>query len=318
MAAALRGNPPFLTPRYADERGRCGPVAAANPPPSDAFSRNRKLPGGEMSLEKVVARSALFTGRLPSFRRCGTQEDSRSRSQSGLVSVRYPSVVCRAGSGKGWTSDQSPYETLGVERDAGENEIKSAYRRLVKRFHPDVYDAASSGGEEGGAESGSERESAEARFIRIQAAYELLLDGEERRQYDLDNRVDPMKASRAWVEWVQRKKRAFDQRGDMAMSAWAEQQQRELNLRARQLSKEKSDPDERRILARERAAAMETTEKVVRRHSLVLKKRDIERQRAEEAAKKRLVAELLALEGFEVEEEEGGAREGRGQLPWGS
>lgn len=38
-----------------------------------------------------------------------------------------------------------------------------------------------------------EGETAEARFIKIQAAYELLIDGESRRKYDMDNRVNPMK-----------------------------------------------------------------------------------------------------------------------------
>ncbi|XP_028077988.1 histidine--tRNA ligase, chloroplastic/mitochondrial-like [Camellia sinensis] len=38
-----------------------------------------------------------------------------------------------------------------------------------------------------------EGETAEAQFIKIQAAYELLMDVEKRRQYDLDNRVNPMK-----------------------------------------------------------------------------------------------------------------------------
>ena len=38
-----------------------------------------------------------------------------------------------------------------------------------------------------------EGETAEARFIKIQAAYELLIDQEKRRQYDNDNRVNPMK-----------------------------------------------------------------------------------------------------------------------------
>ena len=38
-----------------------------------------------------------------------------------------------------------------------------------------------------------EGETAEARFIKIQAAYELLVDEEKRMQYDKDNRVNPMK-----------------------------------------------------------------------------------------------------------------------------
>lgn len=36
-----------------------------------------------------------------------------------------------------------------------------------------------------------------------------------------------------------KRRKAFDQRGDMAIAAWAEQQQRELNLRARRLSHSK-------------------------------------------------------------------------------
>lgn len=41
------------------------------------------------------------------------------------------------------------------------------------------------------------------------------------------------------MEWLMKKKKAFDQRGDMAIAAWAEQQQRELNIRVRQLSRSK-------------------------------------------------------------------------------
>ncbi|MQM08689.1 hypothetical protein Taro_041547 [Colocasia esculenta] len=36
-----------------------------------------------------------------------------------------------------WTSEKSPYETLELERDADEETIKSAYRRLAKYYHPD-------------------------------------------------------------------------------------------------------------------------------------------------------------------------------------
>ncbi|XP_034675279.1 chaperone protein DnaJ isoform X2 [Vitis riparia] len=129
-----------------------------------------------------------------------------------------------------WTDEKSPYETLELDRDADEEKIKLAYRRLAKFYHPDVYD---------GRRTLAEGETAEARFIKIQAAYELLIDDKKRRQYDNDNRVNPMKASQAWMEWLIKKRKAFDQRGDMAIAAWAEQQQRELNLRARRLSRSK-------------------------------------------------------------------------------
>lgn len=46
-------------------------------------------------------------------------------------------------------------------------------------------------------------------------------------------------ASQAWMEWLIKKRKAFDQRGDMAIAAWAEQQQREMNLRVRRLSRSK-------------------------------------------------------------------------------
>ncbi|KAJ0519817.1 hypothetical protein HanIR_Chr10g0452501 [Helianthus annuus] len=38
------------------------------------------------------------------------------------------------------------------------------------------------------------------------------------------------------MEWLTRRRKAFDQRGDMTIAAWAEQQNRELNIRMRALS----------------------------------------------------------------------------------
>ncbi|KAJ8762795.1 hypothetical protein K2173_022924 [Erythroxylum novogranatense] len=191
-----------------------------------------------------------------------------------------------------WADQKSPYETLELERDADEEQIKVAYRRLAKFYHPDVYDGR------GTLEDG---ETAEARFIKIQAAYELLMDGDKRRQYDMDNRVNPMKASQAWMEWLIKKRKAFDQRGDMAIAAWAEQQQREMNLRVRRLSRSKVDPEEeRRILAKEKKAYTEYFTSTLKRHTLVLKKRDLMRKKAE-ADKKKAISQLLAAEGLELD-----------------
>lgn len=190
-----------------------------------------------------------------------------------------------------WTSEKSPYEMLELERDADEERIKFAYRRLAKYYHPDVYD---------GRGTLEEGETAEARFIKIQAAYELLVDEEKRRQYDKDHRVNPMKASQAWMEWLMKKRKAFDQRGDMAIAAWAEQQQREMNLRARRLSRSKIDPEEeRKLLAKEKKASMEIFSNTLKRHTLVLKKRDLMRKKAEE--KKKVISQLLAAEGLELD-----------------
>jgi molecular chaperone DnaJ len=61
------------------------------------------------------------------------------------------------------------YETLDVKRDATEKEIKQAYRRLARKYHPDVNPG---------------NKSAEARFKEINAAYEVLADKEKRAKYD--------------------------------------------------------------------------------------------------------------------------------------
>ncbi|XP_068638680.1 uncharacterized protein [Aristolochia californica] len=191
-----------------------------------------------------------------------------------------------------WTSETSPYETPELGRDADDEQIKSAYRRLAKYYHPDVYD---------GRGTLEEGETAEARFIKIQAAYELLIDEEKRTQYDREHCVNPMKASQAWMEWLMKKRKAFDQRGDMAIAAWAEQQQREMNLRARRLSRSKIDPEEeRRILAKEKKASMEHFSNTLKRHTLVLKKRDLMRKKAE-AERKKVISQLLAAEGLELD-----------------
>lgn len=194
-----------------------------------------------------------------------------------------------------WTDGTSPYQILELEGDTDEENIKIAYRRLAKFYHPDVYD---------GRGTLEEGETAETRFIKIQAAYELLMDKERRRQYDKDNRVNPMKASQAWMEWLIKKRKAFDQRGDMAIAAWAEQQQREMNLRVRRLSRSKIDPDEeRRLLAKEKKASLENYNNTLRRHTLVLRKRDLMRKKAEEE-KKRVISRLLAAEGLELDTDE--------------
>lgn len=60
------------------------------------------------------------------------------------------------------------YQTLGVSRDATPEQIKQAYRRLARKYHPDV----------------SKEPNAEERFKEISEAYEVLQDKEKRIAYD--------------------------------------------------------------------------------------------------------------------------------------
>jgi curved DNA-binding protein len=66
---------------------------------------------------------------------------------------------------------QDYYETLGVKREAAAKEIKSAYRKLARKWHPDVH-------------TGKQKPEAEEKFKKINEAYEVLSDPEKRSKYD--------------------------------------------------------------------------------------------------------------------------------------
>ncbi len=64
---------------------------------------------------------------------------------------------------------RDPYEVLGVARDAGEADVKKAYRRLAKKHHPD---------------QNADDPKAKERFSELNAAYEIVGDKEKRAQFD--------------------------------------------------------------------------------------------------------------------------------------
>ncbi len=66
------------------------------------------------------------------------------------------------------------YGILGVDKNASADEIKSAYRRMAKKYHPDVYATASD----------KEKAEAEDKFKEVQHAYDVLSDPQKKAAYD--------------------------------------------------------------------------------------------------------------------------------------
>jgi curved DNA-binding protein len=81
------------------------------------------------------------------------------------------------------------YEILGVGRAADADEVKRAYRKLARKFHPDV----------------SKERNAEEKFKEVQEAYEVLRDPEKRAAYDqLGRDYRPGQQFRPPPDWAQR------------------------------------------------------------------------------------------------------------------
>lgn len=62
----------------------------------------------------------------------------------------------------------NPYDVLGVSKDASDQEIKRAYRKLSKKYHPDL----------------NHEPGAEEKFKEVNEAYEILSDPQKKAQYD--------------------------------------------------------------------------------------------------------------------------------------
>src|SRR5438874_6054776 len=79
------------------------------------------------------------------------------------------------------------YAVLGVPRDASEDDIKKAYRKLARKYHPDV----------------SKETNAEERFKEVGEAYETLKDPEKRAAYDQLGRHSTGEDFRPPPDWQQ-------------------------------------------------------------------------------------------------------------------
>src|SRR5205814_10014045 len=80
------------------------------------------------------------------------------------------------------------YKTLGVERGAADEDIKKAYRKLARKYHPDV----------------SKEANAKEKFQDVSEAYETLKDKEKRAAYDNLGKFSPGQDFRPSEDWYQR------------------------------------------------------------------------------------------------------------------
>ena len=71
--------------------------------------------------------------------------------------------------------EKNYYDILGVSKNASKSDIKSAFRKLSKKYHPDV----------------CKEEGAEEKFKEINEAYTVLSDPEKKQMYDTYGTVDP-------------------------------------------------------------------------------------------------------------------------------
>jgi DnaJ-class molecular chaperone len=83
---------------------------------------------------------------------------------------------------------KDPYKTLGVERSASPEEIQKAYRRLARKYHPDM---------------NPEDASARKKFQEVQSAFDILRDPEKRQQYDqFGDAFDPTGGGPGGPKWT--------------------------------------------------------------------------------------------------------------------
>ena len=112
------------------------------------------------------------------------------------------------------------YAVLGVNRTATSNEIKSAYRRLARKYHPDV----------------NSDPAAQSKFAQINEAYHTLIDPERRRTYDRTGTASSASYARQAANSgaARAARRAYYQeRADRIVNEWLRREREETHARGK-------------------------------------------------------------------------------------
>lgn len=114
-----------------------------------------------------------------------------------------------------------PYAVLGVSRSAGQNEIKTAYRRLARRYHPDL----------------NPHPAAARKFAQINEAYHILIDPQRRSFYERTGSTSSVAASaerEANSPRARAARRAYYQaRADRIVNEWLQREREESRARGK-------------------------------------------------------------------------------------
>jgi hypothetical protein len=109
------------------------------------------------------------------------------------------------------------YVMLGVKRTATSNEIKSAYRRLARKYHPDV----------------NSDPTAQLTFARINEAYHTLIDSERRKSYDLTGSVSTSARPADSAAARDARRAHFQERADRIVNEWLRREREETRARGK-------------------------------------------------------------------------------------
>ena len=113
----------------------------------------------DLGILGLLFRYLYFNKRKQAYNKQGFEQTSQSFENN--QGQRFSN---RRSSGSNTQFEKNPFDVLGIERDASEEEIKKAYRKMANKYHPDKV-----------AHLGKEfQEIAEKRFKEVQKAYEML------------------------------------------------------------------------------------------------------------------------------------------------